>query len=694
MIRFIRSIQTQVLSGYVWILSTFAIAIMIIMIVGFRLDALTHENFYKDSKAEATLDMLNLRRDIEGVLIEQALVLRELATLIGGTPNLTQAEFSSWVQGIDGLDSSAKTIAANDLEVSRIYPFEENEDFLGFDYQESVELLPAILNTLNSGEDLMVGPVELEQGGLGIILRAPVYAPGNSALGADAWGIVSIILDYNEFIEKVGISEAVLFYDILIDFAIPSADYQGPFFGDKASIGHKPINLNFDFPYGALTLSATPKGGWAKTTPAQLYERTIMALVAGSLLWLLGYVIWLAEKRKHAEMRLANGIEALDDGFLMFDANDELVTSNSTYRKIYSFPHEIMRVGTPHSKIYAFAKKKQEHRLSQNLSNKPLPSNIGEWMTGRTQAHLEGESFDYEQHIGNGRVIKASDRPLPDGGYVSLRVDVTALTRAKATAEAASKAKTDFMNVLSHELRTPMTVVLGTARLANNARLLQSSKIMLAAIESGDKSVDEVTALMDDMFAQISNLMGRMIKSGDHMMGLINGILDFAAIEAGSVAVNAKACSVKDIVDPVEQQLRVLSQEKGLCFEVTQDLGYVWADSLKVRQILFNLVGNAIKFTETGCVQLTVKVEANNVVFEVHDSGAGVPKGELDSIFDPFYQVDSTATRGTSGTGMGLAISRNLAELNGGNLTVNSTLGQGSCFVLTLQSAKPSLDGM
>lgn len=80
------------------------------------------------------------------------------------------------------------------------------------------------------------------------------------ALGADAWGIVSIILDYHEFIDKVGITEAALSYDILIDFAIPSADYQGPFFGDKASVGRNPINLNFDFPYGALNLSAAPAG--------------------------------------------------------------------------------------------------------------------------------------------------------------------------------------------------------------------------------------------------------------------------------------------------------------------------------------------------------------------------------------------------------------------------------------------------
>ena len=176
------------------------------------------------------------------------------------------------------------------------------------------------------------------------------------------------------------------------------------------------------------------------------------------------------------------------------------------------------------------------------------------------------------------------------------------------------------------------------------------------------------------------------------MMELINGMLDFASIEAESMTVNAESCNIKDIVDPVEQLLKVLSKEKELSFDVQQDLGSVWADPVKVRQILFNLVGNAIKFTKTGSVQLTVKVEVNSVFFEVHDSGPGMPKSELDSIFDPFYQVDSTVTRGANGTGMGLAISRNLARLNGGTLNVNSTLGQGSCFTLTLPSAQPALD--
>ena len=672
-----------------------AVASTTLFVLGNRLDKLTETNFKNNFRTEARAEILSLKHEIEVVFHSQSVVLWKLAAVISENPDITQKEFTARLGNTRGVDPKmGQIIAAPDRVVSMIYPLKGNENLLGFDYNNSTAKHPLGQNLEGKGAETIVGPVKLQKAAEGFVLWAPVYIP-REGLRRDElkfWGIVSIDLHQQEFNDKVGLSEAILFYDILIDFASKTGERMGSIFGDPTLKHKNSIDLKFDFFQDSLRLHATPKGGWPTSSPMRMYELTVMTLVAAGLLWLLGYVLWLAEKRKSAEMQLKNGIEALDDGFLMYDANDKLVLSNLSYREMYDFPDEIMQAGTPHSKISAFAILRENHRFSQEPSTESWLNIIEDWKVRREQARQEGAAFDSEQHLGDGRIIKATDRPLPDGSYVSLRVDVTELSRAKNTAEAASKAKTDFMNVLSHELRSPMTVVLGTARLANNARLLNSSKALLAAIESGDKSVDEVTALMDDMFAQVSNLMGRMIKSGDHMMELINGMLDFASIEEGSLTINAEACNIKDIVDPVEQQLKVLSQGKELNFEVSQDLGSVWADPIKVRQILFNLVGNAIKFTEAGSIQLTVKIEAKNVVFEVHDTGPGIPKGELDRVFDPFYQVDSTAARSASGTGMGLAISRNLAELNDGTLTVNSTLGQGSCFTLTLPSAQTSLD--
>jgi signal transduction histidine kinase len=243
--------------------------------------------------------------------------------------------------------------------------------------------------------------------------------------------------------------------------------------------------------------------------------------------------------------------------------------------------------------------------------------------------------------------------------------------------------------VLSHELRTPLTVILGVARIAKNPRLLKSSKTLLAAIEDGNTDPADVKIMMEEMFDQFSNLMDRTIQSGDHLLYLINEMLDIAKIESGSLTVESAAHDIATIVDPVAIQLKTLSQKKGLSFEVIRDTGQVYADKVRTQQILFNLVGNAIKFTASGHVKLKVTESQDNVLFEVSDSGPGIGQSDIESIFDVFFQVDSSATRKAGGTGMGLAISRNLAELQGGSLTVESTAGVGSSFTLSLPSAKP-----
>ena len=690
-IRITHLLVTAIRKRFKWVstqtLVILAMASTALFLLSNRLDNLTETNFKNDFRTKARAEILALEHEIEVVFHSQSVVLWKLATVISENPDITQKEFTARLENTRGVDPKmGQIIAAPDRVVSMVYPLKGNEDLLGFDYNNSTAQHPLGQNLEGKGAETIVGPVKLQKAAEGFVLWAPVYIP-REGLRRDElkfWGIVSIDLHQQKFNNKVGLSEAVLSYDILIDFKSDSCNHVRSIFGDPALKHKNSIDLKFDFFQDSLRLHATPKGGWPTASPMRPYRSAVKALLSACLLCLLGYFLWLNNALRVSKVWLTNGIEALNDGFVMFDEKDQLIVCNKKFGELYDLPMKVLRPGTPFSEILNNGKLKK-----MQIAH---PKDFKSWIDRRSLTKLEGKSPKLNPYLVGGRVIQASEQRTLDGGCVSLLVDVTTLSRAQLIAEASNKAKTDFMNVLSHELRSPMTVVLGTARLANNARLLNSSKALLAAIESGDKSVDEVTALLDDMFAQVSNLMGRMIKSGDHMMELINGMLDFAAIEAGSVILNAESCNIKDVVDPVEQQLKVLSKEKDLNFEVTQDLGSVWADPVKVRQILFNLVGNAIKFTESGSVRLTVKVEAKNVVFEVHDTGPGIPKGELDRIFDPFYQVDSTAARSANGTGMGLAVSRNLAELNGGTLTVNSILGQGSCFTLTLPSAKPYLD--
>jgi signal transduction histidine kinase len=652
----------------------------------YRLDRLLYSTYIQEVRSDTYLELVEVREAFGKVIQSQSLALRELATFIGDNPNISQDEFSRRVQSIGGVDDSMISIAgAPNLVITLIDPLEGNQGALGLDYRKTKDQFPAIQRMMNAGNALITGPINLAQGGTGIILRAPVYLRNpdgfvDEYIGGDGkklWGIVSLVLDYEQFLKRTGITEAAKKYDLFIEFAEHFGDdADTTLYGDRASVGKDAVTLHFDFSLESWVMHAVTKGGWPRTYPDQWRQRIIIGMASFLLLGTFVYILRLSHSRKRAKQLLNSGIEALNDGFVMFDADDMLILSNTNYQEIYNLPKEVLKIGTPYLTII-------RAWLSQQAPP-PAELAVSNWIDSRQAKGRAGEKLDMDHCLADGRVIKTSNHPLKDGGIVGLRVDVTELTRAKLAAEASSKAKTDFMGVLSHELRTPLTVIMGVAKLSENARLLPSSKALIAAYEEGDVSAAQAKAMLEDIFAQLGGLQCRLVQSGEHLEHLINELLDVAKIESGSLTCEPTTCNVKDIVDPVFQQLSTLSRKKGLDFEVVQKAETVFADSIRVRQILINLVGNAIKFTDTGFVHLYVKEHGGMVRFEVYDSGEGISETEFDSIFDVFYQVDSTAKRSAGGTGMGLAISRSLALLQGGSLTVSSIVGKGSCFVLTL----------
>jgi signal transduction histidine kinase/CheY-like chemotaxis protein len=238
------------------------------------------------------------------------------------------------------------------------------------------------------------------------------------------------------------------------------------------------------------------------------------------------------------------------------------------------------------------------------------------------------------------------------------------LERAVVDAEAANRAKSTFLSTMSHEIRTPMNAILGYAQLmARDAGLGAEAKANLAVI-------------------------GR---SGEHLLALINDVLDMSKIEAGCIELNPVTFDLPGLLDDLEGMFRLRAEAKALRFEMAVDgesVRYVSADERKLRQALINLLGNAIKFTRRGHIKLHVTLEersANQLWLSVcvEDSGSGITDAELEKLFEPFSQ----AKRGLNtqeGTGLGLAISRQFARLMGGDLTVASRPGEGSTFHLNI----------
>ena len=243
------------------------------------------------------------------------------------------------------------------------------------------------------------------------------------------------------------------------------------------------------------------------------------------------------------------------------------------------------------------------------------------------------------------------------------------LATAMERAQAADRAKSQFLANVSHEIRTPMNGILGMAQVLGQTPMSDHQQAMLDI----------------------------MSESGNSLVQIMNDILDISKIEAGKLELEKVEFDLNDILNSVSGLWRLRAEEKGLALtlETTPEVCRRFVgDPTRIRQVLGNIVSNAIKFTETGAVVVRVAEEsgmgeATNLLFEVADTGPGISPEALDRLFTPFTQADESVTRRYGGTGLGLAISRQLCEMMGGRISATSTLGEGSCFQFQFSVRSP-----
>jgi signal transduction histidine kinase/FixJ family two-component response regulator len=262
--------------------------------------------------------------------------------------------------------------------------------------------------------------------------------------------------------------------------------------------------------------------------------------------------------------------------------------------------------------------------------------------------------------VGDWRRIGCGARPAWDEGS-----SLESLKEAKAQAEAASQAKSAFLATMSHEIRTPLNGVLGmTQALAADPSLTHKQRAKLDTIR----------------------------KSGEALLAILNDVLDLSKIEAGKLELEAIEFDLEEIARGAHAAFKVLAAEKGLEFKLVIDpgaKGVYCGDPTRVRQVLYNLISNGLKFTEQGRIRVLIEHAGRaGLRLTVADSGIGIDAGQLERIFGKFEQADASSTRQYGGTGLGLAICRELCALMGGSITADSEVGRGTRFVVTLPLRK------
>jgi C4-dicarboxylate-specific signal transduction histidine kinase len=400
---------------------------------------------------------------------------------------------------------------------------------------------------------------------------------------------------------------------------------------------------------------------------------TVVILI---LLYLFVRQRWLSGLAKQeARRQLTDAIESISEGFSLYDADDRLVRCNSRYGEIMIPPgtEDFMLPGTQFEAIVRTA---AERGLILDAKGR-----VDEWVAER-MAKRRNPSGPFEVRRRGDRWVQISERKTTDGGTVAVYTDITPLKlaevelrRLKENAEQANKelqrakdkamratlAKSQFLAKMSHELRSPMNAIMGFTRMV---------------MRRSEKDLEP---------KQYANLE-KVLSSSEHLLDLINDILDISKIEAERETVLPTEFDLEtlivDCLRTVEPMVK--SERLRLAREIATDLPMMNTDEDKVRRILINLLSNAVKFTDEGTVTVRASGRGEMIVIEVLDTGIGIPEEELEGIFEQFHQTDDSSTRRYGGTGLGLAITRDLARLLGGDVAVESKLGAGSKFSVSI----------
>lgn len=389
----------------------------------------------------------------------------------------------------------------------------------------------------------------------------------------------------------------------------------------------------------------------------------------------------LRELYRGLEQKVAERTEELGKAFREVEA----IFENSLVGIAVMTPdHRVVRANTRFAMIFGYTQEEMPSvdPVQLHVSNRDFDTFVEKFFSQLPEVEITQLEFQFRRK--NGEIFwsqisaKALDESDPDKGIIVVLEDITErkkasellrrhaeeLRLAKEEADKATRTKSEFLARMSHEIRTPMNAILGMAEMLQETGLTEEQAEYVRTFSS----------------------------AGELLLGIINDILDFSKIEVGQIKLETVPFDLQELVEDIHKLFVYRAEEKGLALSCTLSPGLATryqGDPFRIRQILINLVGNAIKFTHQGSVRLTVEDAVGEdgspcCLFKVQDTGIGIRKDKIATIFESFAQADTSTTREFGGTGLGLAISKKLAELMGGDIWLESEVGRGTTFFVLL----------
>ena len=368
----------------------------------------------------------------------------------------------------------------------------------------------------------------------------------------------------------------------------------------------------------------------------------------------------------HSERNLTEVVEAIVEGFALFDREDRLVLCNERYREIFPDVADLIAPGVRFDDLIRAAAERGQN--VEALEEKDR------WIANRLEAHGRPEG-SFQHQFTDGRWVWVTERKTSDGRTLSSYLDITELklreqdlVQAKEQAEAASRAKDDFLANMSHELRTPLNAIIGFSDLI--------AKQSLGSL-GNEEYLDYAVSINE---------------SGINLLDIISDILDISKIEAGRLDLNEEPVNLSQIFSSCERLIaqRAETAEVELLVSPADQIMQLRGDRVRLKQVVINLLSNAVTFTpEGGRVTLDAKLsKTGDLLIQVADNGIGMTDEEIEIALERFRQVDTGLARHYPGTGLGLPIAKSLVELHGGSLAVRSIKQRGTTVTVRLPAAR------